>query len=291
MKIRVTSIQNGGASLNKKGNIESCLRLLDNAAESKPHFVLLSELCTSPYFCGTNDTKYFDWAEPIPGQTTEIFAARAKKYGMHIIVPLFEKASGGVCYNSAVLLDPRGNIIEGTLPDGRKVIAYRKNHIPFSYEEDLARLRTNEKFFFTPGPGYPIFETELCKIGIMICYDKRYMEGWRLLEIMGAQIVFHPMATWGWKVGTLEAELRTMATNCGYFVVNSSKGGVETLDYERAFVGNSTIVDPLGEVIAKGPSHEAPALIHAELDLALIEKAKKLLPLARDRRPEIYNQK
>jgi beta-ureidopropionase len=290
MKIRVTSIQNGGASLNKKANIDTCIQLLDKASEMKPDFVLFSELCTCPYFCGTNDKKYFEWAEPIPGPSIEAFSERAKKYGMHIIVPLFENASAGVYYNSAVLLDPKGNIIEGTLPNGEKVIAYRKNHIPFSYDEHLGVLRTNEKFFFTPGPGYPIYETELCKIGIMICYDKRYMEGWRLLELMGAQIVFHPMATWGWKVNTLEAELRTMATNCGYFVVNSSKGGVETLDYERAFVGNSTIVDPLGEIIAQGPSHEAPAMVHAELDFALIEKAKKLLPLARDRRPEIYNQ-
>lgn len=289
MIIKVASIQCGANTLDKKKNINNLLKLIDEAGSNKPDFVLLSELCYAPFFFGAEDDSFFNWAETIPGQITDTFAEKAKQYHMYIIAPIFEKAENGNYYNSAVLLSPKGKIIKGTLDDGTEIPAYRKCHIPYSFDEN-GILRANEKYYSTPGPGIATFDTMKCRIGILICYDKRYLEAWRVLELMGAQIVFLPMATWGWKLGTLESELRTFACNCGYFIVSSSKAGEEFIEgqYKRNFVGSSLIVNPLGDIIAKGPTYEGPAIIYANLNMDLIGTSRALLPLARDRRPELY---
>ncbi|MBW1962619.1 MAG: hypothetical protein JRJ04_14345 [Deltaproteobacteria bacterium] len=286
--VKVSTIQCGAASMDKKTNIERNLQWVDRAAVYEPDFILLSELSTTPYFCGDYKMEYFDWAEPVPGETTQRFGEKAKAIGAHIILPLFEKTAEKQFYNSAVLIGPDGEIIPGILPDGSQVPAYRKVHIPASVDFETNILRSNEKFYFSPGPGFPVFNTTLGVVGILICWDKRFFEAWRLLALQGAEIIFNPIATWGrWREETFGIELRIMAMNNQLAVVGVGKAGTESLDYNRDFKGGSFIVDPWGNVIASSEAEEGK-ITQAEIDLGEIEKARASTPMYRDRRPELY---
>ncbi|GIT08584.1 MAG: hypothetical protein CM1200mP30_22140 [Pseudomonadota bacterium] len=97
----------------------------------------------------------------------------AKKYNMVIVVPIYEEEMTGVYYNAAAVIDANGEYL------GK----YRKTHIPH-----VAGFY--EKFFFKPGNlGYPVFETAYCKLGVYICYDRHFPEGWRALSLMVQNIL------------------------------------------------------------------------------------------------------
>jgi N-carbamoylputrescine amidase len=274
--------------MDKRINIERNLQLVDQAAACRPGFILLSELSTTPYFCGDYQMDYFDWAEPIPGETTRLFGQKAKEIGSHIILPIFERTAEKQFYNSAVLIGPDGETIPGILPGGGRVPAYRKVHIPASVDFETNILRSNEKFYFSPGPGFCVFNTTAGVVGILICWDKRFFEGWRSLALQGAEIIFNPIATWGrWREETFGLELCIMAMNNQVAVVGVGKAGTESLGYQRDFTGGSFIVDPWGRIIA-GAEAEEGKITEAEIDLGEIEKARASTPMYRDRRPELY---
>jgi beta-ureidopropionase len=103
----------------------------------------------------------------------------AKETGMVLVVPIYEKEDEGFLYNTAAVIDA----------DGTYLGKYRKTHIP--------QVKGFwEKFYFRPGNmGYPIFDTAVGRIGVYICYDRHFPEGWRALGLAGAKIVFNPSAT------------------------------------------------------------------------------------------------
>lgn len=285
---KVAAVQCGPALEDISKNIERNLDLIEKAATEKPDVILFSELSTMPYFCGITSNEYFKWAEPLSGSTIKAFSKAAKQYNINIITTFFEHARCGEYYNSAVIINRNGKIVPGILPSGEEVPAYRKNHLVLSNDLD-DKLRTNEKFYFRPGPGFPIFKLENQLVGILICYDKRFVEGWRTLVLQGAEIIFNPVASWGnWKSSSYESEIKTMAINNGCFVVSCNKAGLEKYGYDRNFFGSSLIVDPFGEVLAKAPEAEADYIIQAELVLDRVRTARLNLPIMRDRRPEIY---
>jgi len=157
----------------KKAMIDKHLPMVDEAGKKGVQILCLQEIFCGPYFCPSQDIKWCDTAEAIPGPTCELMAKYAKKYNMVIIVPIYEREMAGVYYNTAAVIDADGTLL------GK----YRKNHIP----------HTNqfwEKFFFKPGNlGYPTFQTKYAKIGVYICYDRHFPEGARLLGLHGAEIV------------------------------------------------------------------------------------------------------
>ena len=105
--------------------------------------------------------------------------ALAKELGIVIVLPVYEEEQPGVLYNTAAVIDA----------DGTYLGKYRKHHIP-----NLPQFW--EKFYFRPGNlGYPVFDTAVGKIGVYICYDRHFPEGWRALGLNGAEIVFNPNAT------------------------------------------------------------------------------------------------
>ena len=103
----------------------------------------------------------------------------ARKHAMVIVVPIYEETMTGVYYNTAAVIDA----------DGTYLGKYRKIHIP-----QVAGFY--EKFFFKPGNlGYPVFETAYCRLGVYICYDRHFPEGWRALALNGAEYIVNPSAT------------------------------------------------------------------------------------------------
>ena len=137
----------------------------------------------------------------------------AKKYSMVIVVPIFEEEMTGVYYNTAAVIDADGNYL------GK----YRKNHLP-----QVAGFW--EKFFFKPGNlGYPVFKTAYCKLGVYICYDRHFPEGWRALGLNGAEYVVNPSATVaGLSQYLWEIEQPAAAVANGYYVGAINRVGTES---------------------------------------------------------------
>lgn len=286
--VRVLAVQGGPSSLDKTENVASLIELMRRGMEGfAADFVVFPELATTMYFAGTNDPSWQDQAETIPGPTTERFSQLAAEYRTNILLPLYERGPrSGEFFNSAVLLDRRGEIVPGLLPDGGTVSCYRKNHIPNSY---AGHPMTNEKFWFRPGPGLPVFKTDVATVGCLICYDRSFPEAWKVLSLSGAEIVLLPNASpTRRRAHTFLVELQAAAVQNGLFVVAVNKGGPERLEEERCFFGMSCLIHPDSDILARAPMDEGPVLMRLEFDLADKTEYNRKYHYLRDRRPELY---
>jgi len=297
-KITVAAVQTPPASTDIQKNVERMLHYTEEAAQKGARIVGFCELGTTPYMCYIHNSSFFDWAQKIPGPITEAFGEKAKELGIYIVLTMYEKGElEGEYYNSAVLIGPGGKIIEGERHDGAKAKCYRKVHIPIVVEESddpkayhPGRLRIDEKYYFKPGPGFVVFRLPEVTLGILICYDKRFSEAWRILTLMGAEVIFYPLSTFaGWKAQTGTFELRTYAINHGLFIVCANRSGKERLgNEEREFAGDSSIIAPDGEILAQASDQTKPEVLVAEIDLEEVKKERLRFPILRDRRPELY---
>lgn len=287
-KINVCLVQTAPASPCKEENIKTGLSLVDQAAQEPVDFVVFPEMFTTQFFCvGFTDQKYITLAEPIPGPATEAFGEKARRYGCHILLPMYEKGPlEGEYYNSAALIGPDGKVIEGVLPDGARVPAARKNYIShFRWGE----MVNDEKFYFRLGPGYPVFETRHGKVGMLVCYERWFPEGWRVLALKGAEMIFVPTASAGYVWEMWICGLRANAAENVVFTAGCNKAGIESVDgRETRYYGMSCVVGPDGRVIAQGPEGEGPALVRGTVDLDEVAEARRRIMIYRDRRPELY---
>ena len=244
------------------------------AAKLGAQVMCFQELFYGPYFCQVQDTKFYDYSEAIPdGPTTQRFAAIAKELGMVLVLPMYEHEQAGVLYNTAALIDA----------DGTYLGKYRKTHIP----QTAGFL---EKFYFRPGNlGFPVWDTAVGKVGIYICYDRHFPEGWRALGLNGAEMVFNPSATsrglssYLWK---LEQPASAVANE--YYIGAINRVGVEDLG-ENDFYGTSYFVDPEGKFVGEPADGHEPELVVRELNLDLIKTVRERWAFYRDRRPDMYD--
>lgn len=259
----------------RQAMIEAHIPYIEQAGKAGVQILCFEEVFTGPYFCPSQDSKWYDLAEEIPnGPTTRIMQEYAQKYNMVIVVPIYEKEMTGVYYNTAAVIDA----------DGKYLGKYRKNHIP--------QVKGFwEKFFFKPGnTGYPVFDTAYAKVGVYICYDRHFPEGARALGLNGAEIVFNPSATvaglseYLWKI-----EQPAHAVANGYFVGAINRVGTEGPWDIGQFYGQSYFVNPRGQIIAEA-SRDKDELVVADLDLDLIKEVRDLWQFYRDRRPETYER-
>ena len=257
----------------KKAMLDKHVPLIEEAGKKGVQILCLQEIFDGPYFCPSQDARWYDAAEEVPGPTTNAVARLAAKHHMAVIVPVYERELPGVYYNTAAVYDADGSFL------GK----YRKNHIPHT-------SGFWEKYFFKPGNlGYPVFETRYAKVGVYICYDRHFPEGARALGLNGAEIVFNPSATvsglsqYLWK---LEQPAHAVAN--GYFVAASNRVGVEAPWRIGRFYGSSYFVDPRGQIVACG-SEDKDELIVASLDLDMIEEVRRTWQFFRDRRPDAYD--
>jgi beta-ureidopropionase len=256
----------------KDAMLQKHIPLIEQAGEKGVQILCFQEIFNTPYFCPGQDAKWYESAETVPGPTTEMMQAFAKKYNMVIIVPVYEKEQAGVLYNTAAVIDA----------DGTYLGKYRKTHIPHTGG-------FWEKFFFKPGNlGYPVFQTRYAKIGVYICYDRHFPDGARCLGLNGAEIVYNPSATtvgqsqYLWK---LEQPAHAVAN--GYFMGCINRVGTEAPWNLGKFYGTSYFVNPLGQIFACA-SEDNDELLIADVDLDLIEQVRSKWQFFRDRRPETY---
>jgi N-carbamoylputrescine amidase len=265
-------------------NLKKCLEWIRKAAKQGANVICLPELYSSFYFCQSENHDYFDLAEPLHNDSYKAFSSLAAELGVVLIVPFFERRASGLYHNSAYIINTNGS--EAGL--------YRKMHIP----DDPSYY---EKFYFTPGDiGFKTFDTNVGKIGTLICWDQWYPEGARITALQGAEVLFYPTAI-GWhpsekaQYGAKQHDAwrtvqRGHAVANGIFVAACNRVGFEKPVENSAgieFWGASFIAGPQGEILAEA-SHDKEEIIMAEIDHALMEDVRRNWPFLRDRRIDAY---
>lgn len=254
--------------------IEKHVKMIEEAAKQGVKIICMQEIFAGPYFCAERHPRWYLTAETVPdGHTTREMQEVAKKHGIIIVVPLYEKVITGVYYNSAVVIDADGKVL-GT---------YRKNHIP------EVPPGFSEKYYFKPGNlGYPVFKTEFGVIGVYICYDRHFPEGARILGLHGADIIFNPSATVeGVSRYLWELEQPAHAVANGYFVGAINRVGTEAPWNIGKFYGSSYFCSPRGKIIAQA-SPDEDATVVADLNFDEVREVRNTWQFYRDRRPETY---
>lgn len=257
----------------KESMIELHEKYAREAAAQGVQVMCFQELFYGPYFCQVQDIEYYGYAEAIPdGPTTKRFQELAKELNMVMVLPMYEKEMAGFLYNTAAVIDA----------DGAYLGKYRKHHIPHV-------SGFWEKFYFRPGNGgFPVFDTAVGKVGVYICYDRHFPEGWRALGLHGAEIVFNPSATsrglssYLWKLEQTASAAANM-----YFVGAINRVGIEDLG-DNDFYGTSYFADPRGQFVDGTASDTEAELVVRDLDLDLIEGVRNGWAFYRDRRPDAY---
>ena len=253
--------------------IEAHIPYIEEAGKKGVQVLCMQEVFTQPYFCPSQDAKWYAAVEKIPeGPTTKLMQEYAKKYNMVIVVPIYEEEMTGVYYNTAAVIDANGEYL------GK----YRKTHIPH-----VAGFY--EKFFFKPGNlGYPVFETAYCKLGVYICYDRHFPEGWRALSLNGAEYIVNPSATVaGLSQYLLELEQPASAVANGCYIGAINRVGTEEPWSIGKFYGSTYVVNPRGKIESQLDDHSDGLLVH-DMEMDEVREIRNLWQFYRDRRPEIY---
>ena len=264
-----TALVQFAASENVGENLDKAESMLEQASAQGAQIVCLQECFNTWFFAQRIDPDCQDLAETVDGPSVTRMCAAAKRLNLHIVVPFYERAMPGELYNSTVLVSNEGEVIG----------SYRKHHLPMS-------SHFNEKFYFRPGnTGFPVFDTAIGRIGIMICYDRHFPEAARALGLAGAEYVFVPTATTtrGFSRSVWEPELRGHAIANGFWVVGVNRVGVEL---ESTYYGASVMVDPIGKIHAQAGDGEE--VVVADLPRERVEEVRKMWPFYRDRRPDAY---
>lgn len=257
----------------RQAMLDAHLPLIEKAGQAGVQVLCFQEVFTQPYFCPSQDRKWYGATERIPdGPTVKLMQDLAKKHRMVIVVPIYEEAMTGVYYNTAAVIDA----------DGSYLGKYRKTHIP-----QVAGFW--EKFFFKPGSSdYPVFETQYCKLGVYICYDRHFPEGWRALALNGAEYIVNPSATvaglseYLWKL-----EQPASAVANGVYIGAINRVGTEAPWNIGEFYGQSYFVNPRGQIEAIASRDRDELLVH-DMNLEMIREVRDTWQFFRDRRPETY---
>ena len=258
------------AGKDKSVNINRGLSNASQAITNGAKIICFAELAFTPFF--PQKPAHLDvvnLAEQVPCKTTDMFSELAQKYGVVIILNLFEK-KGKETYDSSPVINSNDDIIGIT----------RMIHIT-----DYACF--HERDYYHPGnTGAPVYKTKYGRIGVAICYDRHYPEYMRALALDGAEIVFVPQAgaVGEWPEGLYEAEMRIAAFQNGYFTALCNRVGEEEC---LTFSGESFVCSPFGEIIAQANSGREE-ILYCNIDLRQINKSHAKRLFLRDRRPELY---
>lgn len=289
LKIATAAMQ---CERDKTKNLQKMLNLIDEASEQKADLLVLPEqalqgcltsvvaMDASTDFSKNEFLYQYENAEIIPtGECVQQIIAKVMDKKMYVCFGMTERDADIDCklYNSAVLVGPEGYIGH-----------YRKVHQP-----------ADELHSYYAGDSFPVFDTPIGKIGMLICYDAWFPESGRELALAGAEIILKPTATCHGTVNhNLEedqgyysydlCEKATALQNGCYFISANQVGICGQSDY----FGHSNIINPSGRVLAS--TGEEEKIVYHE-----IEDLKKDIYIARevmfsglyflkDRKPSVY---
>ena len=226
-----------------KANIEAALDQAHRSVDATgAALVVAPETVTTGFAPGIGTADLWGLVGPIPGPLTEAAQAFAADLGVLLVWPTYEAGTDrGVVYNAAAVIGPDGDVL-GT---------YRKTH-----------LFPSERQWATAGDDVLVVPTPLGRLGSVICFDGDFPELVRIEAGMGAEVVVRPSAFLR-AADIWELTTRARAYDNHVYVVAPNAVGVDPGGF--VYFGNSLIVGPTGEVLARGTSQ--PGWVSATIGL------------------------
>jgi N-carbamoylputrescine amidase len=274
MKVAALQLALGADSATNIAAVEAQVR---EAAQHGARIILPPELFEGPYFCQTQEERFFASAAPV-GAHVAVKAMQALAAELQVYIPCsFFERDGPHYYNSLAMIDDAGDVMG----------LYRKSHIPDG-------PGYTEKFYFRPGnTGFKVWDTQYGKVGVGICWDQWYPETARAMMLMGADILLYPTAIGdepaAEELDTSRLWRRAMvghAVSNVVPIVASNRIGTEG---DATFYGHSFIANERGDLVVEYGAEESGVLV-AEFDLDLVRKHRATFGFFRDRRPELYGR-
>ena len=253
----------------KDRNIQRAENMIRDAASNGSDVIVLPEMFNCPY-----ENKYFPiYSENYPGKTTKMLASLSKELGVYIIGGSIPEKDDNTIYNTSYIFNREGNVV------GK----HRKIHLFDIQVENGIKFKESDTLGY--GQDVTVFPTEFCKIGIAICYDMRFPELIRIMALEGAEVIIVP-AAFNMTTGPAHWELlvRTRALDNQVYFIAASPARNQSASYHA--YGHSSIVNPWGTIISEADEKEC--IIYGDIDLALVEKVRKELPLLNHRRKDLY---
>jgi len=268
----------------KEKTLQKSVADIIEASNNGSELVILQELHQTEYFCQSEDTKFFSYANDFEKDIL-FWSNVAKENEIVLVTSLFEKRTAGLYHNTAVVFEKDGSIA------GK----YRKMHIP----DDPGFY---EKFYFTPGDlGFEPIETSVGKLGVLICWDQWYPEAARIMTLKGAELLIYPTAIGWFDDDPAEEQQRQMdawitiqrshaianaipVLSCNRVGFEADSSGV--LEGTR-FWGNSFICGSQGELLAQADATNE-VILYANINHDRTKEVRDIWPFLRDRRIENY---
>ena len=275
----------------RQANVDHHLALVAHAKQQGVQVICFGELFTGPYFALRNEPMWRGLAEDArTGKTVTTLREVAKELSMIIIAPLYELAPSGRRFNTAVVIDEKGEVL-GT---------YRKTHIPHGANEQGSFLegnyyeRSDGDNLLGPrnvskNPFFPVWETSFGKLGVAICYDRHFEGVMGSLAHAGAELILSPAVTFGAKSQRMwQLEFQVDAARHNVFIGGSNRMGVEA-PWNQPYFGQSHFTGPNG-MLKNQSTHDE--LIIADVDLGELKRPDPSgWNLPRDTRSDIYTRR
>ncbi len=260
------------ASHDLEDNLKRGRDAFEDAVREGAELVAFAELAFLPFLPQTraeDQPDILSFAQTVPGPVTDIFSKLARRYGVVVVLNLFER-EGDRTFDTSPVIDADGTLLGST----------RMVHI-------MDGPGFHETGYYAPGDRSSfVYPTRAGKVGVAICYDRHFPEYMRGLGLLGAEIVVVPQAgildEWG--PGLYEGELQVASFQNGYFAALCNRVGKEKTHH---FSGESYVTNPFGDVIARAP-RDRDHLLFADCDLGLIAKSHAKRHFYPDRRPDVY---
>ncbi|PNF42006.1 Omega-amidase NIT2 [Cryptotermes secundus] len=255
----------------KAENVKRALSFIKKAKENGSYLIALPECFNSPY-----GTKFFPkYAELIPsGQTSSSLSQAAKEHQIYLVAGSIPEKDGDKLYNTCTVWNPSGEL----------VTKHQKVHL---FDIDIpGGICFKESETLTAGKRLTVFNTDICKIGIGICYDMRFGEMAQIYRKEECDLLLYPGA-FNMTTGPLHWELlqRARAVENQVFVATIAPAQDKNADYVSW--GHSQVVDPWGKVIAKTEFDEG--IVYADIDLKVVDEVRQQIPVFRQRRTDLYD--
>jgi len=266
-KIKIALAQISCKRGDKAENTRKIEREVTEAKQQGAELVIFPELSVTGY---TMRDQIYELAETIPGHSTTVIEKLAKKTGTYIVfgMPELSEKTQATVYNTAVLVGPDGFI-------GK----YRKMYLP-------THSVFEEKRYFRPGYQTPVFETELGKIGLIICYDIFFPEVSRLARLKGAQLIVCISASPSTRRTFFETLTVARAIENTAFLAYVNLVGIED---GLQFWGGSRLVGPNGKALIEAKYDEEDLAI-GEISYADTRPTETFVPMLKDLRPELFDK-
>lgn len=251
----------------KTANLKKIEKTATNAKKQGADLVIFPELSVTGY---TMRDQLYELAETIPGPSTNIITNVARKAGIHIVsgIPELSEKTQATIYNTAVLTGPHGLI-------GK----YRKMYLP-------THSVFEEKRYFRSGYEAVALDTDIGKIGLIICYDIFFPEVSRLARLKGARLIVCISASPAIRRLFFETLTVARAIENTAFLAYVNLVGIED---GLQFWGGSRLIGPQGKVLAKAKYDQEDVVI-GQVDYADMRSIETFVPALRDLRPELFDE-